>query len=440
MFVFDDAAKDAAYRAAIVSGAVQHISSIITDASGTEIPSGVYTIVGSPSMDSRCVEDEDVFNIAEMYIGELNMRIQNDTIRAYTLIGGEVQLIFGVETDTVYGTIEIPIGVWDIVDAKRDNAHFINIVGNDHIGRLSAPMDIKKVGLISLADVMQHIESSAGVEFAQTPQEVFDMFISDSSLMYGKCTSYEETCWEEIRLIAQMIVGFAFANREGKIEFRRFQQNSDSGGYIPEIVAGQRFRAELKEASFCVKAISYTDEHDNSYTYERDSHYADVMSILCISNNKYLWEPSEGVESYCTGVAHKMLQKLYFMKYCPGRIDFYGDPTIELGDFIELTGGIGGTTLAPVGFIVSGIYWQFRGPQTLTSAGAPAIGQYVATSTSSGGSGAVPVPLDSYTKAEVDAMVDTLIACVTSPLSTFYITSDGNLFCTNSGEPYALQE
>ena len=50
--------------------------------------------------------------------------------------------------------------------------------------------------------------------------------------------------------------------------------------------------------------------------------------------------------------------------------------------------GIGGSD---VKFLITGIYWQFNGPQTITSAGAPSQGDYVSSSGSSG-SHATPIP------------------------------------------------
>lgn len=71
--------------------------------------------------------------------------------------------------------------------------------------------------------------------------------------------------------------------------------------------------------------------------------------------------------------------------WVPGALDFYGDPTIDLGDLVTISGGINGDNGSSA-FLVTGIVWQFRGPMTLISAGAAeAIGN-VSSSSGSGGS------------------------------------------------------
>lgn len=379
MYQFETAAQEAAFRAALDAEALQHISGRIFDASGTELTVDDSTIVDDLAIDSRCLEDEEIFNIADMYVGELTMRIHNDTVRAVELIGGEVRLSFGV--DTTLGRITIPLGVWDIVDAKRDNAHFVSLTGHDHMGRLAVPIGIDDVGIISLSTVLTTLEEKANIQFAQTANEIKAMAVSGVT---GNCTKWEETCWQEVRLIAQMIGGFAFANRDGEIEFRRFQNYSNESTL--RIPANRRFRAELQERSYGVKSVAYTDTYGK--TYEAHTTVSlESSAIISIPRNKWIWTaPShDSEESYYEDICFDFLYNLDF-DVVPGNIEFYGDPSIDLGDIVILTGGIGDDS----DFLVTGSCWQFRAPHTLSCGGAPKVGEYV-TSSNSTGSGAVPV-------------------------------------------------
>lgn len=176
MYQFSSNEQKTAFQAALANEAQQHISGRLFNAQGVEISENSYTIVDTPAIDSRCIENEEIFNIAEMYVGELTMRIENSSVRAVSLIGGEVRLSFGVTT--TLGVITIPLGVWDISDAKRESEHYISIKGHDHMGRLSAPIGIDDVGVISLTTIMNIVHETAGVVFEQTPQQVLAMAVS----------------------------------------------------------------------------------------------------------------------------------------------------------------------------------------------------------------------------------------------------------------------
>lgn len=392
MYQFESAAHEAAYRAALAAEAVQHISGRIFDASGAELVVDEDTIVDTPTIDSRCLENEDVFNIAEMYVGELNMRIKNDTIRTVELIGGEVRLAFAV--DTTLGRITVPLGVWDIIDAKRDDVHFIDIVGHDRMGRLAVSTDHdQEVGVVSLLNMLSIISEKANVQFAQTAAEILTMAVPG---VYGSCTKWEMTCWEEVRLIAQMIGGFAFANRDGKIEFKKFQNYSTASSL--RIPANRRFRAELKEQAFGIRQVTYTDTYGKTYeAHTTVSHR--TASVICIPRNKWIWTAPDyaSAESYYADICLDYIYRLDF-NVVPGSIEFYGDPTIDLGDIVVLTGGIG----EDAKFLVTGNFWQFRAPQTLTCGGPPSVGETV-TASSSAGAGATAVPSGNVVTKTINA-------------------------------------
>ena len=398
MYTFRNQAEETAYRTALAAGNKQSVGCLIYVKGGGMMSN--YVIVDSPSIDIRCVEDEDIFNVAEMYVGELNIRIKKEDIRAAALIGGSIEFYSIIETDeyvvesTTYDTVSIPCGVWDIADAKRDSKHFISIKANDRMAKLSTPMGKDGyVGMVTVESVMNRIITVLGAQtldeiFAQTPAQIKSMFISNpASISFDWCTSYGSTCWDEIRLLAQMIGGFAFADREGKIRFRNF--NDLSSTPVLEIPASKRFRADLQEGNFAVSAVTYTDDSDSIYTSSTSIADADTTSIICIDHNKYIMPPSfqtqEAHDNYYISIADNILGKISHIRTIPGSVDFYGDMVL-----LTNTGnqGIGGSD---VKFLITGIYWQFNGPQTITSAGAPAQGDYVSSSGSSG-SHATPIP------------------------------------------------
>ena len=198
MYQFETTAQRDAFRAALADGAVQHISATIIDKDNRTLQDNTFTILDSPNFDTRCLEDEKIFNIGCMYIGELELKIKpHYNLRSAALIGGSVSMNFSIETSD--DPIEIPLGVWDIVDAKRSSENLITIVGNDHIGRLAVPVGIDEVGMIELQTVLNRVRDIAGVEFEQTAEQIRELALKDNvspsdPLFYvdGYCTQFEE--------------------------------------------------------------------------------------------------------------------------------------------------------------------------------------------------------------------------------------------------------
>ncbi len=382
MYNFASAAQRDAFRSALADGATHHIRAVIVPVD--ESPFTDFTIVDRPNIDSRCVENEEVFDIAGMYVGELDLRIKNSNMRTAALIGGEIELYFSVDV-AESDPIEIPLGVWDIIDAKRDSEHFINILGYDHMQRLATPLDIPDVGVVYLSTIMAKISQYAQVTFEQTAPEILNMAIKDEISIsgghdplfnvFGWCTHYEKTCWDEVRIIAYLIGGFAFANRKGNIEFRKFERPTNL-----TIPAEKRFYTKLSEQNYNVGGATYVRDNGKSYTHTYSAG-TESLSIIQIPQNKYIFVADNNDENY-QRIAEMYNLKLIFpeAKIYPGTFDFYGDPSLDLGDEVRLQGGIADNrsgSLSPIDFIICANYWQFRGPQTLTCGGAPLVGQRI---------------------------------------------------------------
>ncbi|MCM1271932.1 MAG: hypothetical protein NC247_15125, partial [Ruminococcus flavefaciens] len=229
-----------------------HIKAIISQIDGT-----VYTLqddelLGAPRYDKQCVENPEVFNFGEMYVGTAEVTVRMPGVLTNRFRGGELRLEFGVdisESETEW----IPLGVWDITDPKRETGDRIVLKCSDHMNRLQVRCDDNSTGVIFLQSVLDFVSEKAGVEFAQTAEEIAEMIKTPVHILHK--ISFAETCWDEVRMISQLVGGFAFANREGKIEFRKI---TDIGYFIE---AEKRFDVSLCEYYIGVSDVSYTDRH-----------------------------------------------------------------------------------------------------------------------------------------------------------------------------------
>lgn len=364
------------FRQALSSGAIHHIRGTITLANEETIALSDDNIK-RPTFSQQCTSDPDSFGIGQLYTGTVELTLLGaDELQRETLRGGTVTLEFGLEGHDEW----VPLGIWNITDPQRGSENSIMIKGVDNTSKLDVEIPVF-VGHVKMTDRIRMIKKLTGLEFAQTAEELSALAGADitSNDVFG--TSYCPTCRAEVCAIAQFIGGVAFIDRVGRIAFRRFGDNAEE--YT--IPAARRFGADLSEYSYQVTAISCTDE-DGVTTVTDEVPGGDANTRACIPLNgyPYLWQEDEQARK---GALSRIRDNLASAGvWIPGSIDYAGDPTIDLGDRVYLTGGVTGED--QTAFIVTGQTWQFRGPQTLISAGAgESVGSYNSGGGSAGGGG-----------------------------------------------------
>ncbi|MBR4880858.1 MAG: hypothetical protein IKU19_02930, partial [Clostridia bacterium] len=369
-----------AYRSAIDSGAVQHIRGSLLLASGDEVDI-TELIEGTPKTDSRSVESDDRYMFGEMYVGSVEVIIRMDA-EVSDFKGAQLSLDFGVDITGEEEPEWVPLGVWDVTSAERTAVTSTvgkwNVKGMDHLNRLRTLTENDTIGFIRLETALAYIAEKSGVTFAQTAAQIAALAgRANPNTIYT--VQLASTCWEQVRQIAQIVGGFAFANRDGEIEFRKPAKTSSL-----TIAATRRFGLKLSEHAFYVAGVSYTDDYGRNYTKYLSG--GDGTAVLGFSKNAYITTESDNFDSvYASWI--DPIANYYNYGWYSGTCDYYGDPALDLGDLITVQGGIAGTTGRVM--LVTGISWKFRGQQTLTSAGVPDTGavDYSAQVGSSSGGG-----------------------------------------------------
>lgn len=329
-----------------------------------------------PTLSKQCTYDTDSFAVGQLYTGTVEFTLLGaETLQREILRGGTVQLEFGLDGINEW----VPLGIWNITDPQRGSEISIVIRGVDNTSKLDVEIPYKNVGHIRMTDRIRTVENLTGLEFAQTTAEISALAGTDVTDMAVFGTTYCSTCRAEVGAIAQFIGGIAYIDRAGKIAFRKFGDNS--GEYV--IPASKRFRADLSEYSYKVVAVSCTEDGITDTTPETSGDNANTRACLSLTEYPYLWQenPQERVNALC-----RIRDNLAGTgAWVPGSFEYAGDPTIDLGDRLYLTGGVTGDTLSA--FIVTAQTWQFRGAQTLISAGAAAAsGSAYSSGGGSGGS------------------------------------------------------
>ena len=217
---------------------------------------------------------------------------------------------------------------------EYESFNILSIKGYDHLNRLNAPVTSNAIGAIFIESALRRVSKDAGVEFAQNIEEIQKVAGDSVDVINGVwATHFLDTCWGEVKAIAQFLGCFVFANREGKIEFRRFGTHS-----ILTIPAEKRFSVKISDYQYSVKGISYTDSYGKTVPYVTD--YG--TCVLGFSENKYIWETQENPEiSYQNAlkrIAHAVgcySNSAMHRKWIPGTIEYYGNPVLDVGDMVD---------------------------------------------------------------------------------------------------------
>lgn len=372
----------------IDNGDVQTIGGRIRRTDGEIVLLNDKNLLDNVYIDSQCTFDENIFNFGEMYVGsaEITVKLPDENINL--IKGGELRLYFGTETIL---NKWIPLGVWDIVSAEREYGNIFKIKAYDKLNRLNTPVNINLVGAVRIEFAMRQVEKIAGVKFSQSIEEIQQLAGDRFNVISGVwATHYLDTCWDEVRAIAQFLGCFAFANRDGEIEFRKFAVSP-----VLTIPPEKRFSAKISDYQYRVGGISYTDKSGYTSTYTIDNDEG-TSYILGFSDNKYIAESKYNYEDVYLNYLKTVTSDIetIWNKYCkwsPGTVEYYGNPALDVGDMVQIADGVNHGN-GDARFLITHISWQFRGSQTLISAGAPETG--TAISSGSGGSSGTTV---SYT-------------------------------------------
>ena len=337
------------FREKLLAGAVQSIRGTLTLVDGSApITLDDSNLIGSPEVEMQCTENAENFGFGQLYTGSVVLTLDLPDLMRDQLRGGEITLETGVDGEYV------PLGVWTITDPQRDSAGRLKVTGLDCVSRLDVPIKTSGACGAFIGLRLEIVSELTGVEFAQTQADLYRIF-GQKANRYG--LNFAPNCRQEVANIARVLGGFACANRFGRIEFRRY--GSSPVGEIPENL---RFSADLSEYDSAITALTYTDDYgrDTTVNFSKSAQVNTELNLHFSGNNFFFGEGN--FTPLLEQIAGELSQ---IPVWTPGEVRYYGDPTLDLGDLVTLTGGKTGTA-----FLITAIRWKFRAPQTLISAGA----------------------------------------------------------------------
>ena len=296
----------------------------ITTAAGAEYPFDQEDIVkGSGYITAQCCGNSEI-ELGSVYAAEMGISLFLDIDR-YTLEGAKAELTYHLRLAD--GTYEaVPMGIFEVSEANR-TAHVLELKAYDYMLRFDR--DFNGFETIGTAYGMMVLCSTAcGVELAQSQAEI-EALPNGSELLSIYPENDIETYRDVLYFTAQVLGGFFCVNREGKLEFRQYEETP-----VIEILQKHRFSSSFSDFVTRYTAVSSTNlrtQTSGYYALETDDGLTMNLGV-----NPLL---QFGLEETRSELCGNILTVLSAVNYVPFDSDTIGNPALDLGDVLTFSGG-----------------------------------------------------------------------------------------------------
>ncbi len=279
---------------------------------------GTFKIVNQCSDDAEC-------QIGSVYIGELSATFIGISLNRYAAIGKKIVPRFGLKISSNPDVYEyVPLGVYTIEEAEWSAAG-LTVKAYDNMSKLDKVCAITYLG--KLHDIAKIACRECGVELANAN---FNDFQNGTAYFEEYSESDIETYRDLMYWIAQTMGAFVTANRDGKIEFRKYGQT-----IVDTIDEYHRFRG----AKFSDYVTRYTGMSVVNLRDEITKYYnvtPDDGLTYNLGANPFLQMRADN-DTHCQAV----LTALQQIQYVPFECTAVSNPAYDLGDVLSLSGGLG---------------------------------------------------------------------------------------------------
>lgn len=268
-----------------------------------------------------------------VYVGELDLTFTKSFADSMNLRGSwkgqTITTSIGVEL--AGGAFEyIPMGVYTIADANWVDAG-LQIVAYDVMGELDKALTFDTT-TGTIGDFLALIAQECDVVFDMTAEDIAALVNSDQVL-----SIYPGSPMETFRdLLSQLCIvcaSYATATRDGKLVIRPLPDTSTSVRTIP---ATLRYSTSFRDYTSFYTQLNVTNMEDNTVSvYVNDNPNGLIMDI---GGNPFL---QYGIQSVVAARRQAIIDAIEPFDATPFAVSILPDPSLDLGDVIEFTGGIG---------------------------------------------------------------------------------------------------
>jgi len=296
------------------------IAGTITLKNGTVINISDEDIVqGSLYVSEQCVSGEDI-EIGNVYASELGLSLNSPPENPYALDGARIVLNFGIETsDDVWEYV--PLGYFYVTEIER-KTNAVALKALD--GMILFDTDLS--GVLTTGTPYEMISScctKVGITLA-TDSATFSTFANGNMTFTFPADSKVQTCRDLIMWLCQLTGTFARMNRLGQLEI----VPAKLGASVKTIDKQQRFTSDVSDSYVKITKVAMK-VGDVEYSQGTDG------MTMVLEENPLLVGKSE---TEINTVLNNILNQVTTAEYIPYSVNFAGDPALQAGDYINLTG------------------------------------------------------------------------------------------------------
>lgn len=304
---------------------------------------------GSFSITNQCSGEMEV-EIGSVYIGELSATFIGLELDRYNTIGKRIIPQYGllIEED-VYEYV--PLGVYTINEAEWSEVG-LTVKAYDNMSLMDKNCDTQLSG--KAFEIATFACDECGIELANRD---FSAFVNSGDDLPEYPENDIETYRDVLHWISQSIGAFVTANREGKIEFRKYNRS-----VVDSLDEYHRFRG-AKFSAFITRytGMSCVDLDGEEETTTYYNVLPDDGLTYNLGSNPFL--QTSLVPERCR---ENVLTALREINYVPFEVTAVANPAYDLGDILSFPNGLGdGTKL----FCVTKYTLSYNGDLKLKGAG-----------------------------------------------------------------------
>lgn len=284
-------------------------------------------------------------------------------IDAARLAGAEIAPVFEIRLGKERW-YPVPLGVFTAVLPEDDSETGIAVTARDDMHRLEA-IEVTALGIedgrgYTPQEVIELCGAAAGLVCAD---DVTDYPNGGAIVTLSQAAAKLETARDLLAYTAQMVCAVAYIDRWRRLRVRPVRTETAARSYS----ASRRKSLRHTLTEYRLRRLYTTEEianPDGSITVERQRYqtlYGEGVDAEMPENP--LLPSAEGHSTKAT------VDQLDTITHVPFTAETFGDPTIELLDWVELTG----TKLDAFASPVTSYEWRYHGGQTLVSCGTEAV-------------------------------------------------------------------
>ena len=252
--------------------------------------------------------------------------LDGKTVDRYAFYGATVvltyRMYYEINGETTHE--DVPCGIYIVSEALRSNIT-LSLVANDYMSKFDKSYKSTVIG-----DVYDYISGACtecGVLLGMTREEVEALPNGDERIYAYDAGNNIGTWRDAIGFLAQMLGCVAVIGRDGKLYFRQYRIVKDR-----TISSGWRYSSDISDYEPHYTAVTGVDAETNSEE-TRELETNDGLDYK-LGLNPFMQNPDASIRyEYLDNV----LSALSAAVYTPCKITVPTDPSIEVGDIIEMT-------------------------------------------------------------------------------------------------------